>query len=119
MGSKAVCEDMEFSFSSATIRSEMVGLSELGYIFQPHVSSGRVPWDQGYSLYINKLMQKKIRKLTPSEALNLQGFDSEFYLRCKKNGLSDHQIYKQAGNAVSVNVVYAILHYLFIKLSLR
>lgn len=79
---------------------------------EPDITTDRV-------VSLKKLMQKKIRKLTPSEALNLQGFDSEFYLRCKKNGLSDHQIYKQAGNAVSVNVVYAILHYLFIKLSLR
>ena len=59
MGSKAVCEDLNSSFSSATIRSEMADLANFGYLFQPHVSSGRVPSDLGYRLYINKLMNKK------------------------------------------------------------
>ncbi|MGB0929134.1 MAG: DNA cytosine methyltransferase [Chitinophagales bacterium] len=57
----------------------------------------------------------KIRKLTPLEALKLQGFDKEFYLSASKAGISNHQLYKQAGNAVSVNTVYSILHYLFDK----
>lgn len=59
VGSKALCEDLEYEFSSATIRSDMARLVDLGYLLQPHVSSGRVPSDQGYRLYINKLMPKK------------------------------------------------------------
>ena len=59
-----------------------------------------------------KLINERIRKLTPEEALLLQGFDKEFYKMSRKAGISDHQLYKQAGNAVSVNVVYAILNYL-------
>lgn len=59
VGSKAVCEDLDFSFSPATIRSEMADLSEIGYLFQPHVSAGRVPSYQGYRLYINRLMPEK------------------------------------------------------------
>ena len=55
----------------------------------------------------------RIRKLTPLEALKLQGFDEDFYLNASKAGISNHQLYKQAGNAVSVNTVYSILHYLF------
>jgi len=57
----------------------------------------------------------RIRKLTPHEAFLLQGFDRKFVDNAIKNGVSNHQLYKQAGNAVSVNAVYAILHYLFIK----
>lgn len=44
-----------FGVSSATIRSEMVKLEELGLIMQPHTSAGRVPTDQGYRLYVNQL----------------------------------------------------------------
>lgn len=54
-----------------------------------------------------------IRKLTPLEALKLQGFNEDFLINSQKKGVSDHQLYKQAGNAVSVNTVYSILHYLF------
>lgn len=44
-----------FGVSSATIRSEMVRLEELGLIMQPHTSAGRIPTDQGYRLYVNRL----------------------------------------------------------------
>jgi len=54
----------------------------------------------------------KIRKLTPWEALKLQGFDKEYFDNAFTSGVSNHQLYKQSGNAVSVNTVYAILYYL-------
>lgn len=59
-----------------------------------------------------ELCKKRIRRITPKEALLLQGFHADFYENAKKAGVSDHQLYKQAGNAVSVNTVYAILHYI-------
>lgn len=44
-----------FNVSSATIRSEMVRLEEMGYIMQPHTSAGRIPTDAGYRFYVNRL----------------------------------------------------------------
>jgi len=44
-----------FGVSSATIRSEMAKLEEMGYIVQPHTSAGRVPTDAGYRFYVNSL----------------------------------------------------------------
>lgn len=61
----------------------------------------------------------RIRKLTPKEAFLLQGFNDSFVSNAEKIGISNHQLYKQAGNAVSVNTVYAILHYLLITNNLR
>ena len=46
-----------FNVSSATIRSEMVRLEEMGLITQPHTSAGRVPTDQGYRMYVNSLTE--------------------------------------------------------------
>ena len=54
-----------------------------------------------------------IRKLTPKEAFNLQGFPKEFCQKPHELKISDGALYKQAGNAVSVNVIYAIAYYLF------
>jgi DNA (cytosine-5)-methyltransferase 1 len=71
--------------------------------------------------FLEKKFSKKeiacqnIRKITPKEALLLQGFDNKFYLNSVKAEVSDHQLYKQAGNAVSVNTVYAILNHLFVE----
>lgn len=44
-----------FGVSSATIRSEMARLEEMGLIAQPHTSAGRVPTDTGYRFYVNML----------------------------------------------------------------
>ncbi len=44
-----------FGVSSATIRSEMARLEEMGFIVQPHTSAGRVPTDAGYRFYVNSL----------------------------------------------------------------
>jgi heat-inducible transcriptional repressor len=44
-----------FGVSSATIRSEMVRLEEMGLIMQPHTSAGRIPTDKGYRLYVNSI----------------------------------------------------------------
>lgn len=44
-----------FGVSSATIRSEMVRLEEMGFIVQPHTSAGRIPTDAGYRFYVNSL----------------------------------------------------------------
>jgi len=46
-----------FDVSSATIRSEMSKLEDLGLITQPHTSAGRVPTDAGYRLYVNSLQE--------------------------------------------------------------
>lgn len=46
-----------FGVSSATIRSEMAKLEELGLIAQPHTSAGRIPTDRGYRFYVNQLTE--------------------------------------------------------------
>lgn len=46
-----------FGVSSATIRSEMARLEEMGMIQQPHTSAGRIPTDQGYRFYVNSLTE--------------------------------------------------------------
>ncbi len=66
------------------------------------------------SEYLSKeeLAKIAIRKLTPQEAFMLQGFPSDFAENAMKAGIANGALYKQAGNAVSVNTIYAILYYL-------
>jgi heat-inducible transcriptional repressor len=47
-----------FGVSSATIRSEMSRLEEMGFIEQPHTSAGRIPTDAGYRYYVNSLNEQ-------------------------------------------------------------
>jgi transcriptional regulator of heat shock response len=51
-------EKYNFSISSPTIRNEMQALEKMGYIFQPHTSSGRVPTDKGFRYFVNQLMDR-------------------------------------------------------------
>lgn len=62
-----------------------------------------------------ELVNLAIRKLTPKEAFLLQGFPYDFADNAKAVGIADGAMYKQAGNAVSVNTIYAVLYYLIQK----
>lgn len=57
-----------FNVSSATVRSEMAKLEEMGLITQPHTSAGRVPTDKGYRMYVNTLTDVDAPKLPPGAA---------------------------------------------------
>ena len=50
----------------------------------------------------------RIRKLTPLECWRLQGFTDEQHNAVEATGISNSQRYKQAGNAVTINVIEAI-----------
>ena len=50
----------------------------------------------------------QIRKLTPLECWRLQGFSDAQFKKARAAGISDSQLYKQAGNAVTVPVIKEI-----------
>ncbi|MGL5714474.1 MAG: heat-inducible transcriptional repressor HrcA [Paraclostridium sp.] len=56
VGSRTLSKKYNLGVSAATIRNEMADLEELGYLTQPHTSSGRVPSEKGYKLYVDSLM---------------------------------------------------------------
>ncbi len=58
-------------------------------------------WYEKYQCYI------AIRKLTPKECFRLQGWSDEYFDRAEFVN-SNSQLYKQAGNGVTVNVVYEV-----------
>lgn len=73
-------------------------------------SSGTINDAEG--LTKEELSKLPIRKLTPREAFMLQGFPQDFVYNAHQVEVSNGALYKQAGNAVSVNVIYAIVEYL-------
>jgi DNA (cytosine-5)-methyltransferase 1 len=50
----------------------------------------------------------KIRRLTPLECFRLQGFPDDF-----KKVVSDTQLYKQAGNSITVNVIQKVIQRIY------
>lgn len=57
VGSKHLVESYQLGCSPATVRSELAALEETGYVYQPHVSSGRVPTDSGYRAFVDDLLE--------------------------------------------------------------
>ena len=53
-----------FGVSSATIRSEMARLEDMGLIEAPHTSAGRIPTDKGYRLYVNGITDAQMTELS-------------------------------------------------------
>jgi len=56
VGSQALQSRYFVNLSSATIRSELAELADLGFLTQPHTSAGRVPTDSGYRYFVDFLM---------------------------------------------------------------
>lgn len=75
VGSKAIVDRHSFGVSAATIRNDMALLEEDELIAQPHTSSGRVPTDKGYRLYVDTLAG--IRPLTSAQKTAITRFLSE------------------------------------------
>ncbi len=59
VGSETVEKETNLGVSPATIRNEMVRLTEMGYLKQPHTSAGRVPTSMGFRVYVQELMKEK------------------------------------------------------------
>ena len=57
VGSRTLVERYNLGISSATVRSELSFLEDMGYLTQPHTSAGRIPTDYGYRAFVDDLLQ--------------------------------------------------------------
>ena len=77
VGSRTISKYTDLNLSSATIRNEMADLEEMGYIFQPHTSAGRIPSDKGYRFYVDAMMEEREREVGEiREMKEMQGRDA-------------------------------------------
>ncbi|MGO1630326.1 MULTISPECIES: heat-inducible transcriptional repressor HrcA [unclassified Microbacterium] len=72
VGSRSIVDRHAFDVSAATIRNDMALLEEEDLIVAPHTSSGRVPTDKGYRLFVDHLAE--IRPLTPAQRTAITAF---------------------------------------------
>jgi len=72
VGSKTIVERHSFGVSAATIRNDMAQLEEEELITAPHTSSGRVPTDKGYRVFVDKLTE--VRPLTAVQRQAIETF---------------------------------------------
>lgn len=72
VGSKALVERHRLPVSSATVRNDMAALEEDGLIVAPHTSSGRIPTDRGYRVFVDQIAA--LQPLTPAQRRAVQVF---------------------------------------------
>ncbi|MCP2636818.1 heat-inducible transcriptional repressor HrcA [Microbacterium sp. HD4P20] len=72
VGSKTIVERHAFGVSAATIRNDMALLEDEELIAAPHTSSGRVPTDKGYRVFVDHLAQ--LRPLSSAQRSAIAAF---------------------------------------------
>ncbi len=85
-----------FKVSSATIRAEMAELERMGFIMQPHTSSGRVPTDKGYRFYVNSIGESQ-----PNSLLERRG-EKALVSRVQNAGAPERMIRNAADTLVEL-----------------
>ena len=125
IGGKPCQSDQVYSPSGVSVtlsaqnggKGAMTGLYKIGDIDGLNTQYSRVYDSKGVSTTINAQggglgaktglynIEHKVRRLTPKECFRLQGFKDEMVELGYSIGISDTQLYKMAGNAVSVPVV--------------
>ncbi|MCM1027191.1 MAG: heat-inducible transcriptional repressor HrcA [Roseburia sp.] len=97
VGSRTISKYTDLNLSSATIRNEMADLEEMGYIFQPHTSAGRIPSDKGYRLYVDAMLEEKQREVVEKNDLLVERQDKM------------EKLLKQMAKVLAQNTQYATM----------
>ena len=102
VGSKTISNHKDFDYSSATIRNDMAELENQGYLLKTHTSSGRVPSEKGYKMYVSMMLEDEKKK---KKKERFPMIDEIF----EKNMLSQEQAIKESMALVSELTNYAAL----------
>jgi heat-inducible transcriptional repressor len=65
VGSRTICKRYGIQLSPATVRNVMADLEDLGFLWQPHTSAGRIPTDKAFRFYVDKILS--VRSLSQIE----------------------------------------------------
>ncbi len=121
VGSRTLAQALNLDLSAATIRNVMSDLENIGLLYSPHTSAGRMPTQQGLRLYVDGLMQ--IGSLTSDEQKLID-------YQCGEQNLSMSQLLERttttlsglsscAGLVIAPKTDKPVKHIQFIKLESR
>lgn len=92
VGSRTLSRRIELSLSPATIRNVMADLEEMGLLYAPHTSAGRLPTDRGLKLFVDGLLE--VGDLTEQEQRTIEA-------QLAGNGRSFNEVLSQATEMLS------------------
>ena len=97
VGSRTITRSHALSLSPATVRNVMSDLEEMGFLVSPHTSSGRIPTDKAYRLYVNSILELKHIARDNRE---------EIQRRCRLAGKDMAEILKETSRLLSSTSSY-------------
>jgi heat-inducible transcriptional repressor len=92
VGSRTLSRRLGLDLSPATVRNVMADLEDLGLLYAPHTSAGRMPTQRGLRLFVDGLLE--YGNLAPEDRENIEA-------RCAATGRSLPQAYEEAGALLS------------------
>lgn len=92
VGSRTLSRRLSMGLSAASVRSVMADLEDLGLLYAPHVSSGRLPTEHGLRLFVSGLLE--VGRLTDTERANIDR-------QCQAKGRSLEQTLTEATSLLS------------------
>tara|TARA_Y100001970_G_scaffold294127_1_gene447279 strand:+ start:125216 stop:126253 length:1038 start_codon:yes stop_codon:yes gene_type:complete len=92
VGSLTLSHRLDLPISPATVRSVMAELEDLGLLYAPHTSAGRLPTQLGLRFFVDGLLE--IGNLTSDERANIEG-------KCKAIGLTVEEMLSEATETLS------------------
>jgi len=97
VGSRTITRSHALSLSPATVRNVMSELEEMGFLTSPHTSSGRIPTDKAYRLYVNSILEVKQIPRDNKE---------EIQRRCRLAGRDMAEVLKETSRLLSSTSSY-------------
>lgn len=100
VGSRTITKLYDLGVSPATIRNEMSDLEDLGYLNKPHSSSGRIPSDKAYRVYVDHLLEAHRER---------EHQETEDQIRSKLENQSRHSLLLNASKLLSAWTNYTTI----------
>ena len=92
VGSRTLSRRLELPLSPATVRNAMADLEEMGLLYSPHISAGRLPTEAGLRMFVDGLLE--VGNLTEEERTHIDN-------QCAATGRSPQQVLEEATNMLS------------------
>jgi len=92
VGSRTLSRKLNMKLSPATVRNTMADLEDLGLLYAPHTSAGRLPTEAGLRLFVDGLLE--IGNITEDERKSIEA-------KCKALGRSYNQVLEEASSLLS------------------
>jgi heat-inducible transcriptional repressor len=92
LGSRTISRNLATPLSAASVRNTMSDLEEMGLLYSPHTSAGRLPTEQGLRLFVDGLLE--VGDLPDSERASIEG-------RCIASGRNFTDMLSEASNMLS------------------